>query len=144
MRRVVITGVGAVSVLGDTREEIARAVIAKLKEKDEVNMIFAAAPSQDEMLKRLVAYEGIDWTRVNAFHMDEYVGLGPDAPAGFGNFLRQRVFGKLPFKSVNYLDGLAADPEEECRRYSLKESDFVLNERLSVKTYEFEIHYLND
>ena len=50
--------------------------------------------------------------------MDEYVGLGPDAPAGFGNFLRQRVFGKLPFKSVNYLDGLAADPEEECARYS--------------------------
>jgi len=48
-----------------------------LAEKDEVNVIFAAAPSQNEMVEALVAATDIDWTRVNAFHMDEYIGLPP-------------------------------------------------------------------
>jgi glucosamine-6-phosphate deaminase len=50
--------------------------------------------------------------------MDEYVKLPADAPQGFGNFLRARLFAKCPFKEVHYLNGLAKDPEEECRRYS--------------------------
>jgi 6-phosphogluconolactonase/glucosamine-6-phosphate isomerase/deaminase len=47
-----------------------------------------------------------------------YIGLNKDAPQGFGNFLRDRIFGQVNFKSVNYLQGNAADPEQECRRYS--------------------------
>jgi len=50
--------------------------------------------------------------------MDEYIGLHKDAPQGFGNFLRDRIFGKLPFKSINYLNGNAENAEEECKRYS--------------------------
>lgn len=93
----------------------------KLKEllavKDEVNVIFAAAPSQNEMLEALTSFPGIDWTRVNGFHMDEYIGLPKDAPQGFGNFLRERIFKKLPFKNVYYLDGNTADLSAECARY---------------------------
>lgn len=93
----------------------------KLKEllalKDEVNVIFAAAPSQNEMLETLTSFPGIDWTRVNGFHMDEYIGLDADAPQGFGNFLRERIFEKLPFKNVYYLDGNSADLSAECARY---------------------------
>ena len=85
--------------------------------KDEVNVIFAAAPSQNEMLEVLVSFPGIDWTRVNGFHMDEYTGLPSDAPQGFGNFLRERIFEKLPFKNVYYLNGNAADLSAECARY---------------------------
>ena len=85
--------------------------------QDEVNVIFAAAPSQNEMLEVLVSFPGIDWTRVNGFHMDEYTGLPSDAPQGFGNFLRERVFEKLPFKNVYYLNGNAADLSAECARY---------------------------
>ncbi len=88
-----------------------------LEEKDEVNIIFAAAPSQNEFLEGLVKAEGIDWKRVNAFHMDEYVGLDTKAPQRFGNFLRERIFDKIEFKSVYYLDG-NSNPEEECIRYS--------------------------
>lgn len=89
-----------------------------LAEKETINVMFAAAPSQNETLAELLNDEGIDWTRINAFHMDEYVGLDPAHPAGFRNFLQRAIFGKKPFKSVNLLNGNAPDPEEEAARYS--------------------------
>lgn len=89
-----------------------------LSKKSEINMIFAAAPSQNEMLSALVKESGIEWNRVNAFHMDEYVGLPADAPQGFGNFLRGHIFSKVPFKSVNYLNGQNPDRDAECARYA--------------------------
>ncbi len=98
--------------------DAANTVRELLKQKDEVNMIFAAAPSQNEMLAALIREKGIDWTRVNAFHMDEYIGLPADAPQGFGNFLKERIFSRLPLKSVHYLNGQCTNREAECRRYS--------------------------
>lgn len=50
--------------------------------------------------------------------MDEYIGLDQDAPQGFDNFLRDRLFEVANFKSVHYLQGNASDPDDECRRYS--------------------------
>ena len=87
-----------------------------LADREHVNIIFAAAPSQNEFLEALLQTD-IDWGRVNAFHMDEYIGLPGDAPQGFGNYLRRTIFGRAPFRSVHYIDGQAA-PEETCRRYS--------------------------
>ncbi|RZJ88243.1 MAG: glucosamine-6-phosphate deaminase, partial [Chryseobacterium sp.] len=49
---------------------------------------------------------------------DEYIGLAADAPQGFGNFLRHRLFDKFNFKSVNYLNGNADDISAECERYT--------------------------
>ncbi|ULB35586.1 MULTISPECIES: glucosamine-6-phosphate deaminase [Proteiniphilum] len=89
-----------------------------LREKDEINMIFAAAPSQSDFMKELTADKRIRWEKINAFHMDEYIGLEKDAPQGFGNFLRKRIFEKVPFKSVHYINGLAEDPSAECERYA--------------------------
>lgn len=86
--------------------------------QEEINMIFAAAPSQDETLTELAAAEGIDWSRVNAFHMDEYIGLSADAPQGFGNFLKERIFSKLPFQSVHYIYADNETEEETCARYT--------------------------
>jgi len=45
----------------------------------------------------------VDWSRVNGFHMDEYIGLDADARQGFGNFLRERLFSKVPFGDVSYM-----------------------------------------
>ena len=81
-------------------DEAAAAIRGVLAQKEECNMIFAAAPSQNEMLAALAAQPGIEWNRVNAFHMDEYIGLAPDAPQGFANFLRAAIFTKVPFRSV--------------------------------------------
>ena len=88
-------------------EAAAKDISAKIKEllseRAEINMIFAAAPSQNDVLLALVNDKSIDWSRVNAYHMDEYVGLDKDAPQGFGNFLKDHIFGLVPFKSVNYI-----------------------------------------
>lgn len=89
-----------------------------LAEKEQVNVIFAAAPSQNEMLEALIAAPGIDWSRVNAFHMDEYVGLPEGAPQAFGNFLREHIFDRLPFGRVEYIDGHTKDGAGECARYA--------------------------
>lgn len=111
----------------DTRklmgEAAAKDVAAKLKDllakKETVRMIFAAAPSQNEVLETLVNDKSIAWDRVDAFHMDEYVGLPVDAPQGFGNFLNNAIFSKLPFKSVTYING-QIDPKIACTEYADK------------------------
>ncbi|SFL29275.1 glucosamine-6-phosphate deaminase [Porphyromonadaceae bacterium KH3CP3RA] len=89
-----------------------------LKEKDEINIIFAAAPSQSDFMKELIADERIRWEKINAFHMDEYIGLEKDAPQGFGNFLKERIFDRVPFKSVHYINGRAENSSAECERYA--------------------------
>ena len=112
--------------VSDSREAMGRdaaraageCIRALLRERDEINMIFAAAPSQNETLKYLAREEGIDWKRVNAFHMDEYVGLSREAPQSFGYYLCEHVFSLLPFKSVNFLRGDAPDAAAECARYA--------------------------
>lgn len=88
-----------------------------LKQQDTLNIVFAAAPSQSDFIVALLSKD-IDWSRINAFHMDEYVGLSADAPQGFANFLKERIFDKVAFKSVNYLNGSANDPDGESDRYA--------------------------
>ena len=102
----------------DAAKDIKARIADLLSKKAEINMIFAAAPSQNDVLKSLVEDKSIEWNRVNAYHMDEYVGLDKDAPQGFGNFLKEHIFGLVPFKSVNYIDISALDPEKEAERYS--------------------------
>ena len=89
---------------------------ALLAEQQCVNIIFAAAPSQNEFLAAMAASD-VDWSRVNAFHMDEYIGLEKDAPQGFGNFLRNAIFDKVPLRSVHYINGTIA-PDVACREYA--------------------------
>ena len=99
-------------------KDVKAAILRALDEKETINMIFAAAPSQNEVLYNLASDKEIPWGRVNAFHMDEYIGLDKDAPQGFGNFLNRAIFGIAPFKSVNYIDISATDAEAEASRYS--------------------------
>ena len=63
--------------------------------------------------------EGLDFSRVHTFNLDEYVGLPPEHPQSYRTYMRQHFFdavgidagrGRLP-------DGMASDPDEECRRY---------------------------
>ena len=113
------------TLMGEAAARDIKAKIAELlSEKSEINMIFAAAPSQNDVLKSLVEDKEIEWNRVNAYHMDEYIGLDKDAPQGFGNFLKEHIFRLVSFKSVNYIDITATDPEAEAERYGklLKEN----------------------
>lgn len=88
-----------------------------LSQQPFVNIIFGAAPSQNEFFESLLKKE-INWSRLNAFHMDEYLNLAADAPQGFGNFLKERLFDLAPFNTVNYIHGNVEDYEAECKRYS--------------------------
>lgn len=94
-------------------KDIKECILALLKKKEEIRMIFAAAPSQNEVLATLAGDAEIPWERVDAFHMDEYIGLDADAPQGFGNFLKRSIFGLAPFKSVSYIDITATDADAE-------------------------------
>ena len=82
-----------------------------------VNMIFAAAPSQNEFLAAL-SEQPIEWSRINAFHMDEYIGLNEDAPQSFARYLKEHLFDKTPFRSIHFLHGDVEDLDAECRRYA--------------------------
>ncbi len=101
----------------EAAKEIAACIHRLLSEKPEINMIFAAAPSQNEVLAALAADKSIPWERIHAFHMDEYVGIAPDAPQGFAQFLKRAIFDKLPFASVDLID-CTAEPKAEAARYS--------------------------
>lgn len=83
-----------------------------------VRVVFAAAPSQNEFLAALRAMPDMPWGQVEALHMDEYIGLSPDAPQSFARFLRERLFEQVPLGRVEYISGAAADPEAEAERYS--------------------------
>ncbi|HCY73158.1 MAG TPA: glucosamine-6-phosphate deaminase [Rikenellaceae bacterium] len=98
--------------------EVSECIKSLLSQKEEINMIFAAAPSQSAFLASLVEDKSIEWKRVNAFHMDEYIGIDRSKPQSFGNFLYRSIFSKVPFKTVNFLNGAAPDIEAECHRYA--------------------------
>lgn len=82
-----------------------------LAEKETINMVFAAAPSQNEVLDALCK-SNVDWTRVSAFHMDEYEGLEKEHPQSFGHFLGEKIFKRVPFKTVNYISDYRKSYEE--------------------------------
>ncbi|WP_338868913.1 glucosamine-6-phosphate deaminase [Spirosoma sp. SC4-14] len=107
---------------GNAAIQAAEAIRTLLAKQPTVNIVFAAAPSQNEFLDALALQPDIDWNRINAFHMDEYVGLSDDAPQRFGNYLNHQLFSKVPLRAIYYIDG-NNDPAAECARY-----DALLNE----------------
>ncbi len=98
-------------------EHYKRRVQALLLRKSLIRSVFAAAHSQADFLAALAADTEIDFSKIEAFHMDEYIGLGKDAPQNFGNFLKKALFGSQPFGGVNYVRPDAVDVEAECERY---------------------------
>lgn len=98
-------------------DDVVNTIAELLKVKETISMIFAAAPSQMDFLSRFRQDSRVDFTRIHAFHMDEYIGLAEGAPQGFAQFLKDALFDHVPFASVNCLNGNAGDPEAECRRY---------------------------
>lgn len=109
----------------DTREEMgkvaaedaARRINAIIAKNGVANVVFAAAPSQNDLIENLLKAD-IDWSKVRAFHQDEYVGISAEEPAGFGNFLDRAIFKKVHFKELHYLLCCADEAEEKCEAYA--------------------------
>jgi glucosamine-6-phosphate deaminase len=81
------------------------------------HVMFATGNSQLAFTQALVhETEGVPWADTVVFHMDEYVGVGPDHPAGFQRWIRERIVEPARPRAAYYVGGLG-DPEAECRRY---------------------------
>jgi glucosamine-6-phosphate deaminase len=94
-----------------------RRLIELLDNNRTVNIVVATGASQFDTLAEFTSGDEIDWSRVHAFHLDEYVGLSRSHPASFCGYLEQRFASKVDLASMLYLDG-TADPEEMCRSAS--------------------------
>jgi glucosamine-6-phosphate deaminase len=90
---------------------------ARLKIQERVGVMFAAAPSQSEMHSALVKQSGIDWRRVVAFHMDEYIGLPAASPQRFGSWLRASLFDHLPLGAAHFIEA-DGDPRQAAAKYA--------------------------
>ncbi len=82
-----------------------------------VTMMFAAAPSQREFLMALGQMDRLDWSRVTALQMDEYLGLAANSTQTLGAFLKKHLYDVVRPGTVHYLEA-AATPSTECRRYA--------------------------
>jgi glucosamine-6-phosphate deaminase len=79
--------------------------------------MFATGNSQLHFVDALIQTPDIPWSQVVVFHMDEYLGIGPDHPAGFQRWIRERIVDRTRPVAAHYIDGLA-DPNQECGRYA--------------------------
>lgn len=79
-------------------------------------LMLAAAPSQSATLHALAAIEDLDFSKIDCFHMDDYIGLSPDAPQGFGNWLENELFRHVTPHAFLRID-VTADPEKAAADY---------------------------
>ena len=91
-------------------EEIRKAILSNEK----ANIIVATGASQFEMLDALIKQD-IDWSKVTAFHLDEYIGISDTHPASFRKYLKERFVSQIPLKEFNYVNG-ETNPQSECDR----------------------------
>jgi glucosamine-6-phosphate deaminase len=107
------------AALAAAAADVAAAVlIGAVARSGVANAMFATGNSQLAFVDALVdPARQVPWGDVVVFHMDEYVGVGPDHPAGFQRWIRERITERTRPRAAHYLDGRAA-PEEECERYA--------------------------
>ena len=88
-----------------------------VRDKGTARIVLASAASQFEVIEALIGRGDIDWTKVDAFHLDEYAGMPMEHPASFRKFLQDRFISRLPqpIGAVNYIAG-EADLKAECAR----------------------------
>jgi glucosamine-6-phosphate deaminase len=94
--------------------QAAAAINRAISRRGQARIIAATGASQFEFLKALTSTPGIDWSRVEMFHLDEYVGLPITHPASFRKYLLERLIEPTGMTNYHLLDGEAA-PKEVCR-----------------------------
>ncbi|MGF1723060.1 glucosamine-6-phosphate deaminase [Vibrio kyushuensis] len=105
--------------MGQAAAEHTRRIIVSLqKSQDSVRIVFASAPSQNEFLAHLKRFDDIDWSKVTAFHMDEYIGLPTGAPQAFSHFIKATLLDVVNPSAAHFIKADASDVDVECQRYS--------------------------
>lgn len=98
-------------------EDVAAAMKAAAANKPVVTMCFAAAPSQDDMLKALVDISGLPWEKVVAFHLDEYIDLPRGHANTFEVYLNDHLFNHVPVGDVHFMADMDGSPEDQAGAY---------------------------
>jgi glucosamine-6-phosphate deaminase len=99
-------------------DHAAHAIRAAVEQRGVAHAMFATGNSQLDFVEALTtATPDVPWSETVVFHMDEYVGVGPDHPAGFQRWIRERIVERVHPRSAFYVDGLS-DPDRSCRRYA--------------------------
>jgi glucosamine-6-phosphate deaminase len=105
--------------MGDAAAAVIAAEIRRaIRDRGEAVIILASAPSQNEFLAALAEAPDLDWPRVTAFHLDEYLGMDDRAPQSFRRFLIDRLVHKVPLGQFHGLRGDAPDGAAEAKRYA--------------------------
>jgi len=91
-------------------EQAATAIRRAISERGEARIIAATAASQLEFLDALTKASGIDWTKVEAFHLDEYIGIPITHPGSFRKMLMEQLVLKTGIRQYHLLAGDAAEP----------------------------------
>ncbi len=102
----------------------ARALRAAIERDGAAAIVLASATSQIDMLDCLIDAEDIDWSKVTAFHLDEYIGLPASHPASFRRFLMDRVQARLPTITFRFIGGDAADRRPRRRASAMSSGAF--------------------
>jgi glucosamine-6-phosphate deaminase len=89
-----------------------------LSKKETVRVIMGSAPSQDDVLGYLRDSDKIDWSRVEVFHMDEYINISTENPASFSYYLDKTMFSKIKVKAFNKILTESDDIQKVCDAYS--------------------------
>ena len=108
-------------------EQAASAIRRAIEERGRARIVAATGASQFEFLDALTKppgldWQGIDWTKVEAFHLDEYIGLPVTHPASFRKFLMERLVRKTGIVNFNFhwIEGDAADPAAVARAVGMQ------------------------
>jgi glucosamine-6-phosphate deaminase len=102
----------------DAAIDAADAIRSAIADRGVANVMLATGNSQLAFLVELIRIPDVEWNRVRAFHMDEYVGVAASHSASFQRYMRERVAAHLPVMEFHYIDGDAPDPEAEAARYA--------------------------
>lgn len=86
-------------------DAVARAIVSAVEARGRARIIVATGASQFTFLDALVARTDVPWPQVDAFHLDEYIGLPLSHPASFRKYLKERLFDRVPIGSALLLDG---------------------------------------
>lgn len=104
-------------VLGQLAGKAAAILIRDaIASKGSANVILATGTSQFETLNQLIQEEGIDWSNITMFHLDEYIGLSVTHPASFRKYLKERFLDKVPSLKASHLINGEENPEAEINR----------------------------
>ena len=91
-------------------EQASTAIRRAIRERGRARIIAATAASQLEFLEALTKSPDIDWAKVEAFHLDEYIGLPITHPGSFRKMMMEQLVSKTGITHYHLLDGDAADP----------------------------------